>query len=66
MEGLCSSLGEDVEGEMLERIGGVEKGDMMGGGYGIEYDGMVGSELWGRLERKGMKKLYSGGEINGT
>ncbi|WP_145407987.1 FAD-dependent oxidoreductase, partial [Staphylococcus aureus] len=32
VQGLCRSVREDVEGEMLERIGGVEKGDMMRGG----------------------------------
>uniref|UniRef100_UPI00370963A8 FAD-dependent oxidoreductase n=1 Tax=Staphylococcus capitis TaxID=29388 RepID=UPI00370963A8 len=52
VEGLSRSVAEDVQGEMLERIGGVEKGEMMGGGYGMEYDGIVRRELWGSVERK--------------
>uniref|UniRef100_UPI001C92D027 hypothetical protein n=1 Tax=Bacillus licheniformis TaxID=1402 RepID=UPI001C92D027 len=39
--------------------------EMMGGGYGIEYDGMVATEVWGRLERKKIGGVFRGGEIKG-
>ncbi|MDT0816234.1 tRNA uridine-5-carboxymethylaminomethyl(34) synthesis enzyme MnmG [Staphylococcus pseudintermedius] len=66
VQGLSTSLPEEVQRQMLATIPGLEKADMMRAGYAIEYDALVPTQLWSTLETKMIKNLYTAGQINGT
>ncbi len=66
VQGLSSSLPEDVQHRMLRTIPGLEKAQLMRAGYAIEYDAIVPTQLWPTLETKKVKNLYTAGQINGT
>ena len=66
VQGLSTSLPEDVQRQMLTTIPGLEHSDMMRAGYAIEYDALVPTQLWPTLETKKIKNLYTAGQINGT
>jgi tRNA uridine 5-carboxymethylaminomethyl modification enzyme len=66
VQGLSTSLPEDVQKQILETIPGLEKAQMMRAGYAIEYDAIVPTQLWPTLETKVIKNLYTAGQINGT
>ncbi|TDL32058.1 tRNA uridine-5-carboxymethylaminomethyl(34) synthesis enzyme MnmG [Jeotgalibacillus sp. S-D1] len=66
VQGLSTSLPEDVQQKLLESIPGLEKAQMMRAGYAIEYDAIVPTQLWPTLETKKIKNLYTAGQINGT
>ena len=66
VQGLSTSLPEDVQRRMLATIPGLEKVQMMRAGYAIEYDAIVPTQLWPTLETKKIKNLYTAGQINGT
>ncbi|EGQ3600568.1 tRNA uridine-5-carboxymethylaminomethyl(34) synthesis enzyme MnmG [Staphylococcus pseudintermedius] len=66
VQGLSTSLPEEVQRQMLATIPGLEKADMMRAGYAIEYDALVPTQLWPTLETKLIKNLYTAGQINGT
>jgi tRNA uridine 5-carboxymethylaminomethyl modification enzyme len=66
VQGLSTSMPEDVQLSMLRSIAGLEKVEMMRNGYAIEYDAMVPTQLWPSLETKKMPGLFTAGQINGT
>jgi tRNA uridine 5-carboxymethylaminomethyl modification enzyme len=66
VQGLSTSLPEDVQQQILKTISGLEKVQMMRAGYAIEYDAIVPTQLWPTLETKIVKNLYTAGQINGT
>ncbi|MGE6379682.1 tRNA uridine-5-carboxymethylaminomethyl(34) synthesis enzyme MnmG [Peribacillus muralis] len=66
VQGLSTSLPEDVQVKILQTIPGLEKAEMMRAGYAIEYDAIVPTQLWPTLETKKVKNLYTAGQINGT
>lgn len=66
VQGLSTSLPEDVQKRMLASIPGLEKAQLMRAGYAIEYDAIVPTQLWPTLETKKIKNLYTAGQINGT
>ncbi|HEY2491524.1 MAG TPA: tRNA uridine-5-carboxymethylaminomethyl(34) synthesis enzyme MnmG [Paenibacillus sp.] len=66
VQGLSTSMPEDVQLAMLRSIPGLEKVEMMRNGYAIEYDAMVPTQLWPSLETKKMPGLFTAGQINGT
>lgn len=66
VQGLSTSLPEDVQQEILRTIPGLENVQMMRAGYAIEYDAIVPTQLWPTLETKKIKNLYTAGQINGT
>lgn len=66
VQGLSTSLPEDVQREILRTIPGLENVEMMRTGYAIEYDAIVPTQLWPTLETKNIKGLYTAGQINGT
>src|SRR4051794_24943866 len=66
VQGLSTSVPEDVQHNILKTIPGLEKAQMMRPGYAIEYDAVEPSQLWPTLETTKIKNLYTPGQINGT
>lgn len=66
VQGLSTSLPEDIQKEMLNTVPGLEKARMMRAGYAIEYDAIVPTQLWPSLETKSVENLFTAGQINGT
>ncbi len=66
VQGLSTSLPEDVQRRMLASIPGLEEAQLMRAGYAIEYDAVVPTQLWPTLETKKVEYLYTAGQINGT
>jgi tRNA uridine 5-carboxymethylaminomethyl modification enzyme len=66
VQGLSTSLPEDVQQSILRTIKGMEKAEMMRTGYAIEYDAIVPTQLWPSLETKRVENLFTAGQINGT
>lgn len=66
VQGLSTSMPEDVQKQMLSSIPGLENAQMMRAGYAIEYDSVVPTQLWPTLETKNVEGLFTAGQINGT
>ncbi|MBB6731709.1 tRNA uridine-5-carboxymethylaminomethyl(34) synthesis enzyme MnmG [Cohnella zeiphila] len=66
VQGLSTSMPEDVQLQILRSIPGLEKVEMMRTGYAIEYDAVVPTQLWPSLETKLVTNLFTAGQINGT
>ncbi|WP_075983362.1 tRNA uridine-5-carboxymethylaminomethyl(34) synthesis enzyme MnmG [Bacillus massilinigeriensis] len=66
VQGLSTSLPEEVQHQILKSVPGLENAQMMRAGYAIEYDAVVPTQLWPTLETKNVKNLYTAGQINGT
>lgn len=66
VQGLSTSLPEDVQVDLLRSIAGLENVEMMRTGYAIEYDVVVPHQLRPTLETKLIENLYTAGQTNGT
>ncbi|EAH1559687.1 tRNA uridine-5-carboxymethylaminomethyl(34) synthesis enzyme MnmG [Listeria monocytogenes] len=66
VQGLSTSLPEEVQREMLRTIPGLENVEMMRVGYAIEYNAVMPDQLWPSLETKLVEGLFTAGQINGT
>lgn len=66
VQGLSTSLPEDVQVEMIHSIAGLEEAHIIRPGYAIEYDFVPPTQLMPSLETKHVKGLYLAGQINGT
>lgn len=66
VQGLSTSMPEDVQVDLLRSIAGLENVEMMRTGYAIEYDVVVPHQLRPTLETKLIENLYTAGQTNGT
>ncbi len=66
VQGLSTSLPEDVQLEVIRSINGLENAEIMRSAYAIEYDCIDARELSLSLESKAISGLFFAGQINGT
>src|SRR5690606_12029084 len=66
LQGMSSSLPEDVQIEMIKTLPGLENAHVMRSAYAIEYDCIDPTQLKLSLEFKNIRGLFSAGQINGS
>lgn len=66
IQGLSTSLPEDIQRKLIWSVPGLEKAEFMRPGYAIEYDAIVPTQLWPSLETKKVERLFTAGQLNGT
>lgn len=66
VQGMSSSLPEDVQIKMLRTIPGLENVEMTRTAYAIEYDCIDATQLRPTLEFKEISGLYGAGQFNGS
>ena len=66
IQGLSSSLPEDVQIAMVHTIPGLEHAELTRPAYAIEYDCVDPTELYATLESKKIAGLYGAGQFNGS
>ena len=66
IQGLSTSLPEDVQKNLVHSIKGLENAELMRTGYAIEYDMIMPHQLRATLETKKISGLFTAGQTNGT
>jgi tRNA uridine 5-carboxymethylaminomethyl modification enzyme len=66
INGMSTSLPEEVQRQMVASIPGLENAVMLRPGYAIEYDAIDATELDRSLQVKSIAGLFLAGQINGT
>ena len=66
VQGMSSSLPEDVQIEMYRTLPGLENVEFTRPAYAIEYDAIEPSQLKSSLELKSISGMFFAGQINGT
>ena len=66
LQGMSTSLPEDVQQEFLQTIPGLENVEIMRPAYAIEYDCIDPTALRSTLETKKISGLYGAGQFNGS
>ena len=66
VQGMSSSLPEEVQLEFMRTIEGLENVEIMRNAYAIEYDCCDPTQLLPTLEFKSVPNLYGAGQFNGT
>lgn len=66
LNGISTSLPEDVQWAFLRTIPGLEDVEIMRPGYAVEYDYMDPTQLYPSLETKRIAGLFVAGQTNGT
>jgi tRNA uridine 5-carboxymethylaminomethyl modification enzyme len=66
LNGLSSSLPEDVQVDFIRTMAGFAKAHIVRPGYAVEYDYVDPTDLYPTLESKRLSGLYLAGQTNGT
>jgi tRNA uridine 5-carboxymethylaminomethyl modification enzyme len=66
VNGLSTSLPEDVQCEIVRTVPGLEEAQIMRPGYAVEYDFCPPTQCHPTLETKKVENLYFAGQICGT
>lgn len=66
IQGLSTSLPEDVQIQVLHSVEGLKRAELMRPGYAIEYDVVVPHQLSLNLEVRAVPGLFTAGQMNGT
>jgi tRNA uridine 5-carboxymethylaminomethyl modification enzyme len=66
LQGISTSLPEDVQMDFLKTIPGLEHVKVVRFGYAVEYDFVEPTQIWHRLETRPIRQLFLAGQINGT
>ncbi len=66
LNGLSSSLPEDVQAEFIRTMEGFSRAELVRPGYAVEYDYVDARDLFPTLESKRVAGLYFAGQTNGT
>ena len=66
VQGMSSSLPEDVQREMYHSVPGMEHAELMRLAYAIEYDCIDPMQLDNHFRARSIEGLYFAGQINGT
>ncbi len=66
VQGLSSSLPEEVQEKLLHTIAGLEHAEITRPAYAIEYDCVDPTELYPTLESKKIAGLFGAGQFNGS
>ncbi|HEX6819590.1 MAG TPA: FAD-dependent oxidoreductase, partial [Ktedonobacterales bacterium] len=66
VQGMNTSLPEDIQIAMLRSIPGLERVELMRTGYAVEYDYVPSDQLKLSMETKAVAGLFLAGQINGT
>ena len=66
LQGISTSLPQDVQDEFLRTIPGLENVKIAKYGYAVEYDFIEPTQIWHRLETRPIENLFLAGQINGT
>lgn len=66
LQGMSTSLPEDVQIEMMRSVPGLENVSVMRSAYAIEYDCINPTQLKLSLELREVEGLFTAGQINGT
>ena len=66
LNGISTSMPEDVQAAFIHSITGLEAAVIMRPGYAVEYDYLDPSQLYPTLEAKLCQGLYVAGQTNGT
>ncbi len=66
VQGMSSSLPEDVQRRMYRSVPGLEHAELMRLAYAIEYDCIDPMQLTSHFEARHIRGLFCAGQINGT
>ena len=66
IQGMSSSLPEDVQAEFYKTIKGLENAEIVRPAYAIEYDCINPKDLMPNLENKNIENLFCAGQFNGS
>lgn len=66
LQGISTSLPEDVQLQFLKTIPGLENVKVIRYGYAVEYDYIEPTQILHRLETRPIENLFLAGQINGT
>lgn len=66
LQGISTSLPEDIQDQFLKTIPGLENVKVVRYGYAVEYDYIEPTQILHRLETRPISQLFLAGQINGT